>query len=84
MLGIDMPAPACTHALSTVETAERLGVDVGAGLSAAEAAARARRFGRNVVTGERGPGWPRRLFAQLHNPLIYVLLAAGRDHPRVR
>ncbi|RSD12073.1 HAD family hydrolase [Amycolatopsis eburnea] len=57
--------------------AERLGVDPARGLSSAEADARLARFGGNVVRVPAGPGPVRRLLAQFHDPLIYVLLLAG-------
>src|SRR6476469_5812770 len=78
MAGIDTsPETGIAHSLSTVELADRFGVSASGGLAEAEAAARLRRFGPNVITREDGPGWVRRVFAQLNNPLIYVLLAAG-------
>jgi cation-transporting P-type ATPase F len=79
--GIDAPAvedaALTAHCSSIVDTRRRLGVDERRGLSAVEVAERVRRFGPNVIARAGGPGWARRLFAQLHNPLIYVLLAAG-------
>jgi len=75
--GTEAPAvDAATHCLSSADVMARLEVD-GGGLSEAEAAVRARRYGPNVIARERGPGWLRRWLAQLDNPLIYVLLAAG-------
>jgi cation-transporting ATPase F len=64
------------HALSTSETAARWDVDAACGLSEAEAVARVATYGRNVIEQARGAGRLRRLLAQFHNPLIYVLLAA--------
>jgi cation-transporting ATPase F len=66
-----------THCLSIVEVLAQLEVVGDRGLTAAEADARLRRYGANVVTSGPGTGWLRRILAQLHNPLIYVLLAAG-------
>ncbi|WP_225440183.1 cation-translocating P-type ATPase [Amycolatopsis eburnea] len=65
------------HALPVAAVAERLGVDPARGLSSAEADARLARFGGNVVRVPAGPGPVRRLLAQFHDPLIYVLLLAG-------
>lgn len=65
------------HALSTSETVARWEVDATSGLPEAEAVARAATYGRNVIEQARGAGRLRRLLAQFHNPLIYVLLAAG-------
>jgi cation-transporting ATPase F len=65
------------HALSTTDTQARWDVDPARGLSAAQVAERARRYGRNVIEHTGGPGWLRRVLVQFHNPLIYVLLAAG-------
>jgi cation-transporting ATPase F len=77
--GIEAPAAldAAPHGLPVGDVLVRLDVHRERGLSAVEAAARARRFGPNVVAREQGAGWVRRLLAQLRNPLIYVLLAAG-------
>ena len=81
MSGIDAPAvldaAPMTHQLPAVDVLARFDVRRENGLSAVEAAARARRFGPNVVAREQSAGWVRRLLAQLNNPLIFVLLAAG-------
>jgi P-type Ca2+ transporter type 2C len=54
----------------------RLGVDPRQGLSSGEAAARLARYGPNqLAEAERIPEW-RKFLAQLHDPLIYLLLAA--------
>jgi cation-transporting ATPase F len=68
---------AAFHALPVPAAAEELGVDPARGLSGEEAEARLARFGGNTVTVPAGPGPVRRLLAQFHNPLIYVLLLAG-------
>ena len=47
------------------------------GLTEAEAQQRLERFGPNRLPQESGPGPLRRLLAQFHNLLIYVLLAAA-------
>ncbi|MEU5266055.1 HAD-IC family P-type ATPase, partial [Amycolatopsis sp. NPDC021455] len=65
------------HALPVAAVAEQLGVDPARGLCSEEAEARLARFGDNIVRAPAGPGPVRRLLAQFHNPLIYVLLLAG-------
>ncbi|MEV4049977.1 HAD-IC family P-type ATPase [Amycolatopsis sp. NPDC049688] len=72
-----MTGPAEFHALPVAAVAEQLGVDPALGLSSEEAEARLARFGGNTVHVPAGPGPVRRLLAQFHNPLIYVLLLAG-------
>ena len=68
---------AAPHTLSIADTLSWWEVDAGRGLSTADAAARTGQYGRNVIERDGGAGWLRRLLAQFHNPLIYVLLAAG-------
>ena len=65
------------HALAGAEVLQRLRVDPTNGLDDAEVAARRARHGPNrLPEPPRRPPWLR--FAlQFHNPLIYVLLAAG-------
>jgi len=65
------------HAMPAEEALGRLGGDAAAGLSAAEADSRRARFGPNSLTASREPGKLRRFLAQFHQPLIYILLAAG-------
>lgn len=65
------------HALPAIAVAEQLGVDPALGLSTEEAEARLARYGANTVAVPPGPGALRRLLAQFHDPLIYVLLLAG-------
>ncbi|MET8846774.1 HAD-IC family P-type ATPase [Amycolatopsis sp. NPDC004625] len=72
-----MTGTAGFHALPAAAVAEQLGVDPALGLSTEEAEARLARFGGNTVPVPAGPGPVRRLLAQFHNPLIYVLLLAG-------
>ena len=65
------------HADSAEGAARRLGVDHAAGLSEGEAAARLARHGPNRLSERPGkPAW-RRFAAQLGQPLILVLIAAG-------
>ena len=65
------------HALTADAVSAALEVDPHTGLSAAEAATRRVRHGENrLPEPPRRPPWLRFLL-QFHNPLIYVLLAAG-------
>ncbi|HEX5094807.1 MAG TPA: HAD-IC family P-type ATPase, partial [Acidimicrobiia bacterium] len=65
------------HAVAVHEVVLLLGTDVAAGLTTAEAEARLRRFGPNVLAETDAAGAVRRFLRQFHHPLIYVLLAAG-------
>ncbi len=77
----ETPAPATTspewHALAASEAVCLLATDVGRGLSTPDVVARLRVHGPNTLPAppRRGP-WLR-IALQFHNPLIYVLLAAG-------
>ncbi|MFI5485459.1 HAD-IC family P-type ATPase [Micromonospora echinaurantiaca] len=75
-----MPAPRPEgdhHALAAHEVVLLLGTDVEHGLTEADAADRLRRFGPNLLPRATQGGVFRRLLRQFHNPLIYVLIAAG-------
>lgn len=65
------------HALSVDEVVASVASSLDRGLSVDEVARRTLRFGPNVLPARAGPGWPRRLLGQFHNPLIYVLIVAG-------
>ncbi|MGC4787928.1 HAD-IC family P-type ATPase [Micromonospora sp. DT178] len=65
------------HALAVHEVVLLLGTDTEHGLTDEEAAARLQRYGPNVLPSATGGGVLRRLLRQFHNPLIYVLVAAG-------
>ena len=54
-----------------------LGTDPDDGLSEEEAVARLRRYGPNELPRPASAGPLRRLLRQMHNPLVYVLLASG-------
>ena len=70
-------APLAWHADSAESAARRLGVDSVHGLSDDEAAIRLSRHGPNCLTETPGkPAW-RRFAAQLAQPLVLVLIAAG-------
>ncbi|UCV28489.1 cation-transporting P-type ATPase [Ferribacterium limneticum] len=69
--------PLAWHADSADSAARRLGVDSRHGLSNDEAASRLSRHGLNRLTETPGkPAW-RRFAAQLTQPLVLVLIAAG-------
>ncbi len=51
--------------------------DVEKGISTEEALRRQMEYGPNIVTIPSGPGAIVRFLLQFHNPLIYILLAAG-------
>jgi Ca2+-transporting ATPase len=64
------------HHLPDGEVVQLLGVDLPAGLLAAEVRRRQKESGPNRVTARRGtPGWLRFL-RQFHQPLVYILLLA--------
>ncbi|WP_433390976.1 HAD-IC family P-type ATPase [Micromonospora sp. KLBMP9576] len=65
------------HALAVHEVVLVLGTDTEHGLTDEEATARLARHGPNVLPSAAGSGSLRRLLRQFHNPLIYVLVAAG-------
>jgi cation-transporting P-type ATPase F len=64
------------HHLPPEEAARLLGVEIKHGLSNEEVLRRAERYGPNRVTSKKGAGIIKRFFAQFHQPLIYILLAA--------
>ena len=73
----ERPASLAWHAQSTESAARQLGVDCASGLDEAEAAARLDRHGPNRLTERPGkPAW-QRFLAQLTQPLVLVLIAAG-------
>lgn len=59
------------------ETAGLLASDLQRGLGTSEAEERRARFGRNEVTAKRRTGPLMRFLLQFHQPLIYILIAAG-------
>jgi magnesium-transporting ATPase (P-type) len=68
---------AAWHAMSRAEVVQRLITDAERGLDPSEASARLQKFGPNRLPAGRRRGSFTRLFAQLDNVLVYVLLAAG-------
>jgi Ca2+-transporting ATPase len=71
----DSPRPAW-HAMPTEEVLKALDV-TDAGLSTEEALSRNRRYGPNIVPKTEGDTVVQLIWRQVHNPLIWVLLAAG-------
>ncbi len=72
------PRPGRTHHdLPVPELLLLLGTDPDDGLSEGEATARLHRYGANELPRVATAGPLRRLLRQMHNPLVYVLLAAG-------
>lgn len=65
------------HGLPVHEVVLLLQSHAHRGLSATEATARLARFGPNTLAPPRGSGPLRKMARQVHDPLIYVLLAAA-------
>ncbi len=65
------------HRLAVHDVVLLMGTDAELGLSDVEAASRLARFGRNLLPTAAPSGVVARFARQVHNPLIYVLLAAG-------
>jgi Ca2+-transporting ATPase len=65
------------HALSVDEVTGRLDVEVSAGLSAAEVAARQQRYGPNALQAEPSPPWWKLMLDQFTDGLILVLIGAA-------
>lgn len=65
------------HAIPAAEVVDVLETDLDVGLTGAEARARSARLGPNSLPVAARAGPVRRLLRQMHDPLIYILLAAG-------
>ncbi len=65
------------HTLDSTAVVDALASDAERGLSEDEAARRLTLYGENRLPEPHHPGMVRRFFAQLNNPLIYVLLLAA-------
>jgi cation-transporting ATPase F len=65
------------HALPVSKATIALEIDPNNGLSAGEASARLARYGPNELARRRGQGPIIRFLLQFHQPLVYILLAAG-------
>ncbi len=65
------------HHLPADEVVDLLETDADAGLDVFEVKHRQERYGANVLTTRGGPGALKRFLLQFHQPLIYILIAAG-------
>ena len=76
-VGIRTSAGREQAALPAGEVLEALGVSAEEGLGEAEVRERLEEFGRNVLAKGSGEGVLKLLWRQVHDPLIYVLLASA-------
>ena len=65
------------HHMPADEVLDILESDSEKGLDLFEVGERRARFGENVITTKKGKGPLLRFLLQFHQPLIYILLAAG-------
>ena len=65
------------HNISKEETISLLGVDPQKGLDVFETEKRIKHFGENIISSKRQKTSFERLLLQFHQPLVYILLAAG-------
>ena len=65
------------HHLPADEVVDLLETDAVAGLDVFEVKHRQERYGPNVLTTRSGPSALKRFLLQFHQPLIYILIAAG-------
>ncbi|QDU09886.1 putative cation-transporting ATPase F [Gimesia aquarii] len=65
------------HHVSVDEAVQLLDVDSQKGLDEFEIEARQKRFGPNTIPTQTGSGPLKRLLLQFHQPLVYILIAAG-------
>jgi Ca2+-transporting ATPase len=65
------------HHLPVEEVFDLIDTDPEAGLDLFEVKHRQERFGPNALSARSGPSALKRLLLQFHQPLIYILLAAG-------
>jgi len=65
------------HHIDPAETASLLGTDAVRGLDVHEHKHRQEHFGPNVLTPRKGKGPLVRFLLQFHQPLVYILIAAG-------
>jgi cation-transporting P-type ATPase F len=72
------------HHLPANEVIGLLDSDMGKGLDLFEVDNRQKHFGPNAITGKKGKGPLLRFLLQFHQPLIYILLAAGTVTALVR
>lgn len=74
---MDILLSKCWHQLSTDNVLRVLDTDVKKGLDVLEVKRRQEHFGPNVLTKMKKKGPIKRFLLQFHNPLIYILIAAG-------
>ncbi len=72
-----LPSASNWHALPAEEALRSLSAPLATGLNHREAKARLEDYGPNTLPAQKGRSPLVRLALQFHNPLIYVLLAAG-------
>jgi Ca2+-transporting ATPase len=65
------------HNMPVDEVLDLLEVKKEKGLDESEVEHRQEHFGPNVIIGKRGAGPIKRFLLQLHQPLVYILIAAG-------
>ena len=65
------------HHLPGAEVVDLLQSNSEGGLDEFEVKRRQEHFGPNIITGKGGRGPLMRLLLQFHQPLVYILLAAG-------
>jgi magnesium-transporting ATPase (P-type) len=65
------------HSLDADEVARLLDSDPSRGLDEFEVERRGKRFGRNSISGKKGASALTRFLLQFHQPLVYILIAAG-------
>ena len=65
------------HHIDAAEASQLLGTSAEKGLDEFEAEQRLKHFGENVITGKRAKTGLERFLLQFHQPLVYILIAAG-------
>lgn len=65
------------HHIGESESFQLLGSSADKGLDLLEAERRLKHFGENVITGKRAKTGLERFLLQFHQPLVYILIAAG-------
>ncbi len=65
------------HHIKRDEVAQLLNSDMSKGLDEFEAKQRLGNFGENVITGKKSKSDIERFIIQFHQPLVYILIAAG-------
>jgi Ca2+-transporting ATPase len=65
------------HHLSADDVVSHLGTSADKGLDSVEAGLRQARFGSNEITRQKGRSALKLFLLQFHQPLVYILLAAG-------